>query len=79
VYWDGSYNNSRLVIPGITVPEGALLFLVLVLMIPRLTGALKRRKVLSFNQVNQSGTHSARNDRYLTLKRSVVPNPDNSS
>jgi hypothetical protein len=66
VYWDGSYNNSRLVIPGITVPEGAILFVALVLMIPRLTGALKQRKALRLRQVRQSlgtGYQSARKRR----------------
>ncbi|MCK4963226.1 MAG: hypothetical protein KAS19_12100, partial [Anaerolineales bacterium] len=45
VYWDGSYNNSRLVIPGITVPENALILLVVVGMIPIIMGKLKRRKL----------------------------------
>ena len=45
VYWDGSYNNSRLVIPGITVPENALILLVVVGLIPIVMGRLKRRKL----------------------------------
>jgi cellulose synthase/poly-beta-1,6-N-acetylglucosamine synthase-like glycosyltransferase/CheY-like chemotaxis protein len=82
VYWDGSYNNSRLVIPGITVPEGALLFLALVLMIPRLTGALRRRKAPLFRQVHKSlntGNHSVRNDRCPDLNGRTVPHTDRGS
>jgi hypothetical protein len=76
VYWDGSYNNSRLVIPGITVPEGALLFLVLVLMIPRLTWVLKRRKVLSLKRVHPTGNQNARKRRPVGSSRYPVPGTD---
>jgi hypothetical protein len=44
IYWDGSYNTSRVVIPGITVPEAAVALLPAVLMIPMLAGAMRRRK-----------------------------------
>jgi hypothetical protein len=71
VYWDGSYNNSRLVVPGITVPEGALLFLALVLMIPRLAGALKRRKELRLRQVQQSLNNGYQSDSRGLSSRSV--------
>jgi hypothetical protein len=79
VYWDGSYNDSRLVIPGITVPEGALLFVALVLMIPRLTGALKRRKALRLRQVSQSlgtGYQSTRKRRSVGSSGGPVPRAD---
>jgi cellulose synthase/poly-beta-1,6-N-acetylglucosamine synthase-like glycosyltransferase/CheY-like chemotaxis protein len=79
VYWDGSYNNSRLVIPGITVPEGALLFVALVLMIPRLTGALKRRKELRLRQVHQTlgiGNQIAGKRQYVGSSDGSVPEAD---
>lgn len=47
-YWDGSYNNSRLVVPGITVPEAAIALIALVLLIPALTNRLVRRKTRLF-------------------------------
>jgi hypothetical protein len=75
VYWDGSYNNSRLVIPGITVPEGAILFLALVLMIPRLTGALKRRKELRFCRVHH-GNQRDRKRRSVGSSGGLVPEAD---
>jgi hypothetical protein len=75
VYWDGSYNNSRLVIPGITVPEGAILLLAFVLMIPRLTGVLKRRKVLGFSQVNH-GYQRGRKRRPVGSKSGLVQEAD---
>jgi hypothetical protein len=79
VYWDGSYNNSRLVIPGITVPEGAILFVALVLLIPRLTGVLRRRKVLRRRQVHQpsySGYQKARKRRSVRSSGNSVPKAD---
>jgi hypothetical protein len=78
VWWDGSYNNSRLVIPGITVPEGAILFVALVVMIPMLTRTLKRRKTLRFRQVHH-GNQSVRNDRGPGLNGHVVHHTDRCS
>jgi cellulose synthase/poly-beta-1,6-N-acetylglucosamine synthase-like glycosyltransferase/CheY-like chemotaxis protein len=48
VYWDGSYNNSQLVIPGITVPEGVIALVVVVALIPLLTNKFRRRKKSAF-------------------------------
>jgi hypothetical protein len=44
VYWDGSYNNSRLVVPTIIVAESAIGLIVVVATIPLFMGALQRRR-----------------------------------
>jgi hypothetical protein len=75
VYWDGSYNNSRLVIPGITVPEGAILFLALVLLIPKLAGVLRQRKALRLNRVH-NGHQRCQERRHVGSCGSVVPRTD---
>ena len=53
VYWDGSYNDSRLVIPGITVPEAAVLLIPVVIMFPVLTSAFRRKNCMVSHKSNR--------------------------
>jgi hypothetical protein len=43
-FWESAYNNSRLVIPGITVPENAIVFIAMAVLIPFVVGGSRNRQ-----------------------------------
>jgi cellulose synthase/poly-beta-1,6-N-acetylglucosamine synthase-like glycosyltransferase/ActR/RegA family two-component response regulator len=47
IYWDGSYNQSRVTVPGLTVIDPTLMFLILVPLFPILIGLLTRKRRLA--------------------------------
>jgi hypothetical protein len=46
VYWDGSYNNSRLITPTIVVPEAVIGLVVAVAVFPLIIRAVRKKKAL---------------------------------